>query len=171
MLKDPREWEEYHRQYRDARKTWSVIPCEHIIKRIKQLSPRLQIGDFGCGEAKIMEAIGPQRVYSFDHVAINDKITACDMKKVPLADEALDVAVFSLSLMGKNWHDYIREAKRCLVTNGILMIAETTKSLKGRLSNLRDVIKAEGFETYLDEERADFTFIEARELGVSSIAV
>jgi Hypothetical methyltransferase len=35
-----------------------------------------------------MEATGPQKVYSFDHVAINDKVTACDMKKVPLADEA-----------------------------------------------------------------------------------
>ena len=54
MLKDPREWEEYHRQYREARKTWSVIPYEEIIKRIKQLSPRLQIGDFGCGEALTM---------------------------------------------------------------------------------------------------------------------
>jgi hypothetical protein len=47
-----------------------LIPYEEIIKRIKQLSPRLQIGDFGCGEAKIMEAIGAQRAYSFDHVAI-----------------------------------------------------------------------------------------------------
>jgi SAM-dependent methyltransferase len=164
MLKDPREWEEYHRQYREARKSWSVIPYEEIIKRIKQLSKRHQIGDFGCGEAKIMEAIGPQRVYSFDHVAMNNNVTACDIKKVPLADEALDVAIFSLSLMGKNWHEYIKEAKRCLVTNGILIIAETTKSLKGRLSRLRDVIKAEGFETYLDEQRVDFTFIEAREL-------
>lgn len=54
MLKDPREWEEYHRQYREARKSWSVIPYEEIIKRIKQLSPRLQIGDFGCGEALTM---------------------------------------------------------------------------------------------------------------------
>ena len=59
MLKDPREWEEYHRQYREARKSWSVIPYEEIIKRIKQFS-RLQIGDFGCGEAKIMETIGPK---------------------------------------------------------------------------------------------------------------
>jgi ribosomal RNA-processing protein 8 len=104
MLKDPKEWEEYHRQYREARKIWSIIPYEEIIKRIKKWSPRLQIGDFGCGEAKIMEAIGESRVYSFDHVAINDKVVACDMKKVPLADEALDVAIFSLSLMGKNWH-------------------------------------------------------------------
>lgn len=66
--------------------------------------------------------------------------------------------------MGKNWHDYIKEAKRCLVTNGILIIAETTKSMKGRLSKLRDVIKAEGFDIYTDEERGDFTFIETREL-------
>ena len=60
--------------------------------------------------------------------------------------------------MGKNWHDYIKEAKRCLVTNGILIIAETTKSLKGRLSKLRDVIKEEGFEIYTDEEKGDFTW-------------
>ena len=105
-----------------------------------------------------------QRVYSFDHVAINDKVTACDMKKVPLADEALDIAVFSLSLMGKNWPDYITEAKRCLVTNGILIIAETTKSLKGRLSSLREEIQKQGFDIYSDEERGDFTLIEAREL-------
>lgn len=98
-------------------------------------------------------------------MAINDKAVACDMKKVPLADEALDVAILSLSLMGKNWQQYITEAKRCLVTNGILVIAETTKSLiKGRLSNLRDIIKEQGFEIYSDEERGDFAFIEAREL-------
>jgi ubiquinone/menaquinone biosynthesis C-methylase UbiE len=111
-----------------------------------------------------MEAIGENRVYSFDHVAINDKVVACDMNKVPLVDEALDVAIFSLSLMGKNWQQYITEAKRCLVTNGILIIAETTKSLKGRLSKLRDVIKEQGFEIYSVEERGHFTFIEAREL-------
>jgi cyclopropane fatty-acyl-phospholipid synthase-like methyltransferase len=66
--------------------------------------------------------------------------------------------------MGKNWHDYIKEAKRCLVTNGILIIAETTSSLERRLSKLRDVIKEEGFDIYTNEERGDFTFIEAREL-------
>jgi ubiquinone/menaquinone biosynthesis C-methylase UbiE len=77
------------------------------------------------------------------------------MKKVPLADETLDVAVFSLSLMGKNWHDYIKEAKRCLVTNGILIIAETTKSMKGRLSKLRDIIKGEGFEIYILRKKGE----------------
>jgi hypothetical protein len=87
-----------------------------------------------------MEAFGPERVYSFDHVAINGKVTVCDMKNTGLADDLLDVAVFSLSLLNRNWTDYIIEAKRCLATNGYLLIAETTKSLKGRLFKLRDVL-------------------------------
>jgi hypothetical protein len=63
--------------------------------------------------------------------------------------------------MGKNWTDYIKEAKRLPATNGYLLIAETTKSFKGRLSKLRDVLIEQGFEIYTDE---DFIFIEAREL-------
>lgn len=164
MRDNPEEWEEYHRQYRETRKTWTKIPYEEIIKRIKEFSSRWQIADFGCGEAKIMEAIGSNRVHSFDHVAINDKVIPCNMKAVPLNDGDLDIAVFSLSLMGRNWHDYIVEAKRCLVKNGYLLIAETTKSLKSRLTRLRDVLKEQGFEIYMDEERSQFTFIEARKL-------
>jgi superfamily II DNA or RNA helicase len=169
MLRDPSEWEEYHRQYRENRKSWSIIPYQEIIKRTNQLFTSrmldaVQIGDFGCGEAKITEAFGADRVYSFDHVAVNDKVIACDMKKVELDDDVLDVAVFSLSLMGKNWVDYIIEAKRCLAINGYLLIAETTKSMRGRLSKLRDVITEQGFEIYTDEEKGDFTFIEARVL-------
>jgi hypothetical protein len=46
------------------------------------------------------------------------------------------------------------------------MIAETTKSLKdeGRLSGLMDELIKQGFDIYKDEERGDFTFIEARNL-------
>ena len=39
-----------------------------------------------------------------------------------------------------------------------------TNMLRDWLSKLRDVIKEQGFEIYTDEERGDFTFIEAREL-------
>jgi hypothetical protein len=45
-----------------------------------------------------------------------------------------------------------------------LSIAETTKSMKGRLSTLSEILTQQGFEIYSDEERGDFTFIEAREL-------
>jgi hypothetical protein len=36
--------------------------------------------------------------------------------------------------------------------------------MKGRLSNLRDEIQKQGFDIYSDDERGDFTLIEAREL-------
>jgi hypothetical protein len=110
MLKDPREWEDI------------------TVQRSKK-DLGLQIGDFGCGKAKIMETIGSQRVYSFDHVAIHEKVTACDMKKMPLADEALDVAIFSLSLMGKNWHKYIKEAKKEEISHSLKQ--ESYKALAG----------------------------------------
>lgn len=111
-----------------------------------------------------MEEFGEEKVFSFDHVAINSNVKACDICQTGLSVEAIDVAVFSLSLMGRNWPEYIAEAKRCLATGGYLLIAETTKSLRGRLANLRNIITKNGFDIYRDEEKGDFTFIEAREL-------
>jgi hypothetical protein len=51
-----------------------------------------------------MEEIG-----HVDHVAIKDKVIACDMKSVSeyVNDSGLDVVVFPLSLMSKNWSDYM----------------------------------------------------------------
>ncbi|HEY4681515.1 MAG TPA: integrase repeat-containing protein [Nitrosarchaeum sp.] len=163
MLENPEEWLEYHRQYREARTTWSIIPFEHWISRLNRLSQRLEIGDFGCGEAKIQEAFG-ERVHSFDHVAINEQVTACDITSVPLEDGSLDVVIFSLSLMGKNWNDYLKEAHRCLASNQCIFISETTRALEGRLSELRNTLKTNGFEIYDDFENGNFTFIEARKL-------
>ena len=47
-------------------------------------------------------------------VAVNENVVACDMAHVPLDDETLDVAIFSLSLMGSNFSEYVREAYRAL---------------------------------------------------------
>lgn len=71
------------------------------------------IADFGCGEAKLARSV-TQTVHSFDLVAVNDEVVACDMAHVPLEDQSVDVAVFCLSLMGTNLHDYLLEANRVL---------------------------------------------------------
>jgi SAM-dependent methyltransferase len=162
MRGNPEEWVEYHRLYREARKDWKIVPYQKMIERIVEISPRLKVGDFGCGEAKIMEILGENRVFSCDHVAINDKVTACDMKSVPFRDGSFDVIVFYLSLMGKNWIDYILEARRCLWKGGSLLIAETTKALtEGRLSDLQNVLITQGFNIAKQENVDIFTFIEA----------
>ena len=61
---------------------------------------------------------------------------------------------------------YQRSQKMLPAANRYLLIAETTRSLKGRLSKLRDLIGEHGFEIYSDEEKGEFIFIEARELRV-----
>ena len=86
------------------------------------------------------------------------------MKSVPLGDGDIDIAILSLSLMGRNWPKYIAEAKRCLTTNGYLLVVETTNVNKGTLSKLKTVIEKYGFELYKEEERGNFTFIEVRVL-------
>ncbi len=168
LLTNPEEWHEYHRNYREERKNWRVIPFDEWIKRIKKLSDRFIIGDFGCGEAKVAEIIG-SRVINFDHVAIDSSVISCDMSDVSehIKNGGLDVALFSLSLMGRNWQDYLKEASRCLNENGFLFISETTKSLSSRLENIRNEIKKLDFEIYKDDEIGPFTFIEARKIEAS----
>jgi superfamily II DNA or RNA helicase len=165
FLKNPEIWHEYQRLYRVERPKWPVIPYEHWIKRIKKFPDSYLIGDFGCGEAKLHEKFG-SRVKSFDHVSIGPHVQSCDMSDVSkfVKDGQMAIAVFSLSLMGKNWTDYIKEASRCLGENGLLFVSETTKSLDHRLSNLRNEIAKQGFEIYKDSEINPFTFIEARKI-------
>ncbi|HVV81906.1 MAG TPA: helicase-related protein [Kofleriaceae bacterium] len=118
------EWAHYHTMYRQLRESWPVVPFK---EEIRWLSERdgLVVGDFGCGEALIAGAVSSRHtVHSFDHVAIDSRVIACDIAHVPLEDETLDLAIFSLALMGANFTDYLREAHRCLRLDGMLHVWE-----------------------------------------------
>lgn len=163
-------WEEYHQRLRETRKTWNVDPLNRIIESIEKMPEWLPIGDFGCGEALLADKF-TNRVQSFDAVSIDSRVTSCNIAKVPVKDGKLGIIVFCQSLMGtaKSWPEYIKEASRCLPKNGILLIAEATKSIKENSRNLgsiRDVIKENGFELHPEGcyEEYKFTFIEARKL-------
>ncbi|EJK68724.1 hypothetical protein THAOC_10072, partial [Thalassiosira oceanica] len=71
------------------------------------------------------EAPCPFVVHSFDLVSGgNPLVTPADMSDVPLADGSVDVAVYSLALMGTNVADFVREAWRVLRFGGVLRVAE-----------------------------------------------
>lgn len=85
------------------------------------------VADLGCGEAELAGAVGTQHeVHSFDLVAANERVVACDIAHVPLKDAIVDVAIFSLSLMGTNLAQFLCEAARILRPGGLLKIAEVT---------------------------------------------
>ncbi len=160
LKESPEEWYLYHTLYREARKTWSEIPYEKIAKSLKK-RPDWIVGDFGCGEAKLAETIS-NKVYSFDHVAINSKVVACDMKRTTLDDSTLDVAVFSLSLMGLNYPDYLKEAYRTLKFGGLLKIAEPSSRWTKKQQELLKAITDAGFSLVGNvQESIQFLYIDA----------
>ena len=158
---DTTEWENYHTLYRQARATWTVVPFKVIADWIAQLPDNRVVGDFGCGEDLLGQQLrrAGYQVHSFDHMAISDDVVRCDIAEgVPLDDSQLDVAVFSLSLMGANTGDYLREAARTLVFDGRLILCEATsrlpsdKDIQHRLNDL-------GFHVTEISRQAQFTFI------------
>ncbi|KAK3790073.1 hypothetical protein RRG08_038769 [Elysia crispata] len=145
LFKEDRDaFEIYHTGFENQASKWPVNPVNVLIKQIKDKSPNLVIADFGCGDAKLAQVL-PQKVHSFDLVALNPWVKACDMSCVPLQNESVDIAVFCLSLMGTNLDDYISEANRVLKIDGLLKIVEVSSRFKGLSSFLASVC-SHGFQ-------------------------
>ena len=121
--KDPNLFNIYHQGFREQASHWPENPLDKIIESIVSIYPKAVVADMGCGDAKLAQSV-PNKVYSFDLVAGNERIIAADIAHVPLENNTVDVVVFCLSLMGVNIVDFITEAHRILKPTGILKIAE-----------------------------------------------
>ncbi|CAJ0638913.1 3696_t:CDS:2 [Entrophospora sp. SA101] len=89
--------------------SWPKNPVDIFIEYLKQKPKNLIVADLGCGEAKIAKE-APNKILSFDFVAKNDKIIVCDIAKILF----FDIVIFSLSLMGTNYIEFLKEAHRVL---------------------------------------------------------
>jgi ubiquinone/menaquinone biosynthesis C-methylase UbiE len=111
----------------------------------------------------------PNQVHSFDHIAINAKVQACDISHTPLPDATIDVAIFSLSLMGLNYADYLQEAHRTLKGGGSLLIAETISRWTDKKQELLDLITSLGFTVVKEQTGDRFLYINATKPLISLI--
>jgi hypothetical protein len=157
----PEEWEQYHTLYRKARQTWAVIPFQEFIRWCRSREGYV-IADFGCGEALVAKSVSDRHtVHSFDHIAIDESVIEGDMAKTNLDSESVDVALFSLSLMGNNFTDYLREAYRVLKIDGQLHIWEAVS----RFDDVRRFAKSLeklGFQVFEPRFKDAFVLIEGR---------
>ncbi|KAL1505823.1 hypothetical protein ABEB36_005295 [Hypothenemus hampei] len=164
FTKDPEAYKAYHEGYKLQVTKWPLNPLDIIIKSIKKIKKPIVIVDFGCGDANLAKTV-QHTVHSFDLIAANDRVTACDMAHVPLKDASVDVAVFCLSLMGTNLKDYILEANRVLKVGGILKIAE----VESRFDDVNDFVKkceTYGFsKSWMDLSHNLFYFIDFKKTG------
>ncbi|EON96627.1 putative ribosomal rna-processing protein 8 protein [Phaeoacremonium minimum UCRPA7] len=88
------------------------------------------IADLGCGDARLASELQADKrklrleVLSYDLHSPAEFVTKADIANLPLADGAVDLAIFCLALMGTNWVDFVEEAYRVLRWKGELWIAE-----------------------------------------------
>ena len=157
------EWYYYHDEYAKKRKEWDEIPYEEIAKKI-QGRPDWIIADMGCGENLLSKEI-ENKVLAFDYVALEgEDVTACDMTNVPLEDGSVDAVVFSLSLMGSNSKDYLKEGFRITKPYGNLFIAEPKKKWEGRIDELKGIIEEIGFKVSDPKVSSRFLYIQGQKL-------
>ncbi|CAH0395670.1 unnamed protein product [Bemisia tabaci] len=163
---NPEDFEAYHEGFQHQVSKWPINPLDSIVKSIKkmlqrkELPPKCSIADFGCGDAKLADALTDLKVHSFDLVAVNSKVTACNMSHVPLPSESVDVAVFCLSLMGTDLTSYIKEANRVLKPKGIMKIAEV-ESRFDKVSDFIENVERCGFLcTKRDSTKRLFVFLD-----------
>ncbi|KAJ2285664.1 25S rRNA (adenine645-N1)-methyltransferase, partial [Coemansia sp. RSA 353] len=164
---DPSIFEEYHQGFAAQVQKWPVNPVDIFIGQLQGRS-RAVVADLGCGEAALSAAVGAQHtVHSFDLVAHNERITACNIADVPLPDESVDVAIFSLALMGTDFIKFVREASRILRTGGELKIAEVVSRIAD-VSAFVTALEGQGFRLDHKDSRnkmfimLDLTKISAR---------
>lgn len=119
--------------------------CKKISKRKKNIKKLFTVADLGCGEAELekqfrelvknkhgenkskLEIESPQFEIKFnniDFIAQNERVISADMKNTPIPTGTCDAVVFSLSLMGTNYFEFLKEAYRILKNGGVLLIVE-----------------------------------------------
>uniref|UniRef100_A0A8D9EKA6 Ribosomal RNA-processing protein 8 n=1 Tax=Cacopsylla melanoneura TaxID=428564 RepID=A0A8D9EKA6_9HEMI len=167
FLKDPESFEAYHEGFKKQVTQWPINPIDIIIKSIeeRESSERLVIADLGCGEAKLAASLVQHKVHSLDLVAINERVTPCDMTHTPLKTGSVDVVVFCLSLMGIDLAACIKEANRVLKLGGEMKIAE----VESRFTDVKDFIKdiqKYGFEKKVfNEDYSIFYFMDFKKVS------
>lgn len=88
-----------------------------------------------------------------------EHVIQTDISSVPLAEGVLDVVVFSLSLMGTNFPDFLVEANRVLKNDGIVIIAEVLSRFEDINSFSKHMREEVGFKPLTITKLKEFFYL------------
>lgn len=131
---EPTLWHTYHEISEANEQSFpeNEIPRNRIIQELHKLTSKSTktVVDMGCGKGQISSYFSNDRRFIFknyDHVSSNDTIISCDISKIPLEEDSVDICILSLSMWGSNCKEYLTEAFRVLDSQGYLYIIEPTR--------------------------------------------
>jgi len=157
---DEKLWINYHKIAEENEKTFpeNEIPRNKIIEELEKIKTKRtkKVIDMGCGKAYISKHFENDIRFDFinyDHISINDKIISCDISKLPLEDDSIEICILCLSMWGSNCKEYIKEAERILESNGKLYIIEPTKRWSNKDENGIIIQEGEKLKELLEENR------------------
>ncbi|HEX6100519.1 MAG TPA: methyltransferase domain-containing protein [Thermoanaerobaculia bacterium] len=144
LQKDPSEWKLFQMLYERDRAAWKERPADVLARRIAESKVKA-LADLGSGgDLRLAELLKQVRVTSVDHVAAREGIVAADLAALPFPPGSFEAAAFSLSLIGRNWRQYLAEAARILRKNGLLFLAEPRRRAGDAASRLLDAVEDAG---------------------------
>ena len=129
---NPNKWHEYHKCREENKKIWIEDPLNIIAEELNKTTNKI-IADLGCGTNKLKTLVNNYKEwYSVDHFSDDKTVIKADISNLKeyISDNSVDIAVFCMSLWGKNYMDYIKEAYRYLKKNGLVYICEPTEKVK-----------------------------------------
>ena len=133
MFKDkPELWEQYHeaRDFSFQGYEQNEIPVNKIISYLEtKKNHRLKILDLGCGRNLIKEHFKDNKKFTitgYDHISYNGSKVSDISNLEDEEEDTIDVCVYSQSLMGSNWKEYLDEGKIVLRYNGEMIISESS---------------------------------------------
>lgn len=155
---DPSLWRYYHDMMDEHSSKWSEQPYRVISSNIRR--SEWLIADLGCGQNRLRLELPMNKIEAFDHVAIDDSVIECDISRLPVEDERYDAVVMSLSLMGRNQLDYLKEAYRVLKHKQWLYVAEPKGKWNGNGEELVQILRGVGFGCQGFRMTEDFIYVE-----------
>ena len=161
---------EYHKHREISKKEWVEDPVDYVKELVEKSRRRKNIIDMGCGVNKLSKIIGKHwNVIGIDHININGdaNIIEADIANVSqINDESQNVVVFCLSLWGKNYMDYFKEAYRVLSEEGRVIIVEPIEKFGeyerfGSIEFFKASIEKYGFDRLgVEEKRNKFIYFQ-----------
>jgi hypothetical protein len=141
LQSNPAEWHAYHaaRDISFQGYDQSQIPRNRIIARLanRRKDKKIRILDLGCGRNNIAQHFASNKHHKFtiqgyDHVAEEGsgaRIGNIANLAAQEEDESVDICIYSQSLMGSDWREYLTEGYRMLRYGGEFIISEHIKML------------------------------------------